>query len=159
MPRSLAGGRRGGSGLLGGATASGAAVEACALPDRCSTTRPADPPRVFDELTKTYHDVAATVVYLPPVGGAGNCRIGPVPPIPRGMQRTVADQSVTVRRWLLTIPLDAPHHIVGDTVTVERSGDPGLVGRYVVVEVDQSSTATARRLLLEHPTGESPRDQ
>lgn len=159
MGRSLAGGRTGTGGLLEGAVAAGTSVDIEAMPDRCTSFRPADPPRAFDELTQTYVPVAPVLFYSPPAGDAGNCRLQPVPPIPRGHQITVADQSATVRRWLLTIPLDAPHHILGDTVVITKSNDPGALGPYVVIEVDESSTATGRRLLLAHPTGESPRDQ
>lgn len=160
MPRSLSGGRLGTAGpglLISGAAVAGAAVEAHAFPDVATSARRADPPRVYDADADTWADVPPTVIMDAPLGDEGNCRLEPWPAIPRGETATVADHAVTVRSWLLSLSADCPRHAIGDfmTVTTRR----GQLPPFVVIEIDDSSTATAQRLLVEHPTGEAPLDE
>lgn len=131
------------------------------MPDRCVGYRPSgDNPIVWNDDTGEYDAVTATLIF--PGNGdlrGGPCRFGPDPGMPRGQMVEAGERSSAKRRWLCSIPIPCPQFIERDLIVAVSSSDPEmLTGPYVVVEVDSSSTTTARRLMLERPTGESPRD-
>lgn len=132
-------------------TAVGRRAARAYMVDRCTVTRPSTADPTLNETTGQLTYASGTEVY------AGPCRIR-LAPQPE-QEETAQERVVTVRRWLVSIPVMASYTVatdveVDDVVTVTTCvGDPSMVGRTLAIRaVDRGTTATAHRLSCEEQT-------
>ena len=112
--------------------------------DTCTITR-GGAPGVFDPDTGTYAASDGTTVY------SGGCRVSAAPS--RGdANPNVASLAQILGRYVLRLPHDADEVLPGDTVTIDTSMDPLLVGRTMTVdEIVFGSQQIERKVLVQDP--------
>lgn len=105
---------------LAGLAAAGRALAEQLQGDSGLITRPAATPGTIDG-SGVYTPTAAATVYT------GPCRVRR-PTTAQEQQIVFGDINVTVARFIVNLPYDAPHVAIGDVFTLTVSDDPQILG-------------------------------
>lgn len=107
--------------------------------DTCTITRAGTGASTWDEETETTVPPARTTVYT------GRCLV--MARDVSGSEIDLADQEVSTRAYVVSVPVSVTGAAVGDRVHVDASTDPAAAGRDLVVDsIDAVTVATMRRL-------------
>lgn len=129
-----------------------AVAKAGGFPDEITFVRPGDGPGVVSDAGGLWTPPEGTTIYQ------GCCRIQ-LDTLSQGRQLTVGDEVVTLHRYRVGLPDDAPELLPGDIGTITCTHDPRVIARPLIVrDVIVADTFLVRRTVLveDHPNRPAP---
>lgn len=130
-----------------GATLRGRAVAEALMIDTCTSSRPG--------VGHTTDPTTGAVAYTGASLYSGKCRVQMMTGVRGDALEQAGERAWAVQSAIISLPISAVEHRVGDLVTVTASGlDPQLTNRlYRVQDVTHKTFLTARRLICQEVTG------